>query len=110
VSGKYPVSKWKAARSFKDTHTFRPPAGWTYDHLRGVRGPLPGSGAHAREVWSQGPNNRVSAAASDEREGAAARSSATYVTKDDQAYQGGTASSTRRQWKAAPSTGSSWTP
>jgi hypothetical protein len=33
VSGKYPVAKWKAGQIIRDQHSFRPPAGWTYDHL-----------------------------------------------------------------------------
>jgi len=33
VSGKYPPSKWKAGEIIRDQHTFRPPAGWNYDHL-----------------------------------------------------------------------------
>ena len=33
ISGKYPPSRWKAGDIIRDQHTFRPPAGWTYDHL-----------------------------------------------------------------------------
>jgi Carbohydrate family 9 binding domain-like len=33
VSGKYPAMKWKAGEIIRDQHTFRPPAGWNYDHL-----------------------------------------------------------------------------
>ncbi len=33
VSGKYPAAKWKAGEIIRDQHTFRPPAGWNYDHL-----------------------------------------------------------------------------
>jgi hypothetical protein len=33
VSGKYPAARWKAGEIIRDQHTFRPPAGWTYDHL-----------------------------------------------------------------------------
>jgi hypothetical protein len=33
VNGKYPAAKWKAGEIIRDQHTFRPPAGWNYDHL-----------------------------------------------------------------------------
>jgi hypothetical protein len=33
VAGKYPAAKWKAGEIIRDQHTFRPPAGWNYDHL-----------------------------------------------------------------------------
>ena len=33
VGGKYPAAKWKAGEIIRDQHTFRPPAGWNYDHL-----------------------------------------------------------------------------
>ncbi len=33
VAGKYPAARWKAGEIIRDQHTFRPPAGWNYDHL-----------------------------------------------------------------------------
>ena len=43
VSGKYPAAKWKAGEIIRDQHTFRPPAGWNYDHLEVYTGMFKGN-------------------------------------------------------------------
>ncbi len=43
VSGKYPVSRWKAGEIIRDQHTFRPPAGWNYDHMEVYAGLFKGN-------------------------------------------------------------------
>lgn len=57
VNGKHPVSKWKAGETIRDQHTFRPPAGWNYDHLEIYTGIYKGQ----ERMAVKGPNheNRV---------------------------------------------------
>lgn len=54
VSGKYPASKWKAGEIIRDQHTFRPPAGWNYDHLEVYTGLYKGQ---ERMAVKSGPQN-----------------------------------------------------
>lgn len=58
VAGKYPAAKWKAGEIIRDQHSFRPPAGWTYDHLVVYTGLYKGN---ERMVVKSGPHheNRV---------------------------------------------------
>jgi hypothetical protein len=58
VSGKYPVAHWKAGEIIRDQHTFRPPAGWNYDHLEVYTGLYKGQ---ERMAIKSGPkdDNRV---------------------------------------------------
>jgi hypothetical protein len=58
VSGKYPAAKWKAGEIIRDQHTFRPPAGWNYDHLEVYTGLFKGQ---ERMAVKSGPRdeNRV---------------------------------------------------
>jgi hypothetical protein len=58
VSGKYPVSKWKAGQIIRDQHSFRPPAAWNYDHLEVYTGVYKGQ---ERMAVRSGPkdDNRV---------------------------------------------------
>jgi hypothetical protein len=58
VSGKYPAAKWKAGEIIRDQHTFRPPAGWNYDHLEVYTGLYKGQ---ERMTVKSGPKdeNRV---------------------------------------------------
>jgi hypothetical protein len=43
VSGKYPAAHWKAGEIIRDQHTFRPPAGWNYDHMEVYTGMFKGN-------------------------------------------------------------------
>jgi hypothetical protein len=54
VSGKYPAAHWKAGEIIRDQHTFRPPAGWNYDHLEVYTGLYRG---HDRMTVKSGPQN-----------------------------------------------------
>ena len=58
VSGKYPVAKWKAGQIIRDQHSFRPPAGWNYDHLEIYTGVYKGQ---ERMAIKSGPkdDNRI---------------------------------------------------
>ncbi len=58
VSGKYPAAKWKAGEIIRDQHTFRPPAGWNYDHMEVYTGMFKGN---ERMTVKSGPKdeNRV---------------------------------------------------
>ena len=58
VSGKYPAAKWKAGQIIRDQHSFRPPAGWNYDHLEVYTGLYKGN---ERMAIKSGPkdDNRV---------------------------------------------------
>ncbi len=54
VSGKYPVSRWKAGDIIRDQHSFRPPASWTYDHMEVYAGLYKGN---ERMPVRSGPSN-----------------------------------------------------
>jgi len=58
VSGKYPAAHWKAGEIIRDQHTFRPPAGWNYDHMEVYTGLFKGN---ERMAVKSGPKdeNRV---------------------------------------------------
>ena len=58
VSGKYPAAQWKAGEIIRDQHTFRPPAGWNYDHMEVYTGMFKGN---ERMAVKSGPkdDNRV---------------------------------------------------
>jgi len=58
VSGKYPAAHWKAGEIIRDQHTFRPPAGWNYDHMEVYTGMFKGN---ERMAVKSGPKdeNRV---------------------------------------------------
>lgn len=58
VSGKYPAVHWKAGEIIRDQHTFRPPAGWNYDHMEVYTGLFKGN---ERMTVKSGPKdeNRV---------------------------------------------------
>jgi hypothetical protein len=58
VSGKYPAAQWKAGEIIRDQHTFRPPAGWNYDHMEVYTGMFKGN---ERMAVKSGPRdeNRV---------------------------------------------------
>ena len=58
VSGKYPAVHWKAGEIIRDQHTFRPPAGWNYDHMEVYTGIFKGN---ERMTVKSGPKdeNRV---------------------------------------------------
>jgi hypothetical protein len=59
VSGKYPAAKWKAGQIIRDQHSFRPPAGWNYDHLEVYTGLYKGQERMAIKSGSNKDDNRV---------------------------------------------------
>lgn len=59
VSGKYPASRWKAGEIIRDQHTFRPPAGWNYDHLEVWTGLYKGQERMAVKSGPKISENRV---------------------------------------------------
>ena len=103
VSGKYPAAKWKAGQIIRDQHSFRIPAGWTYDHLEVYTGLYKGQ---ERMPVRQGPkdDNRVfcgSIPMNVKAPPPVKRYIVTKVTKPIKVD----GKLDEAQWKAAPSTG-----
>ncbi len=103
VNGKYPAARWKAGEIVRDQHTFRPPAGWTYDHLEVYTGLYRG---HDRMTVKSGPqnDNRVFAASIPMNVKASAPLKRYIVTKTTKPIKID-GKLDEAAWKTAPSTG-----
>jgi hypothetical protein len=102
VSGKYPVSKWKAGQIIQDTHSFRPPAGWNYDHLEVYAGLYKGPERMAVKSGAK-DDNRVFCGSIPMNVKAPALPKRYIVTKTTKPLK--VDGKLEEAWKAAPSTG-----
>jgi len=103
MNGKYPAARWKAGEIIRDQHTFRPPAGWNYDHLEVHTGLYRGNERMAVKSGAQS-ENRVLAASIPMKVKAPPPLKRYIVTKTTKPIKVD-GKLDEASWKSAPSTG-----